>query len=247
MASDHFGRQQLEGAKRGDLADCKSAMGNNADINFTDKDMRGALYYAIQEKSIPCVEFLISKGADVAIQDNKGDTIMHVACESNYKNMVQFLLLNGQDYKTPNLSEELPGQNNGEIKALMSEVIEEELCFGKVPDDHMARLKILFEEIDYDNQGFIDEEKASKFNKFVDKRCSSSLASRDAGDFIGSCSIIDGETVTLEEWMYAWAKLYVSEERVYNKFFTEYENVCSEVGMDFKMYVAQEAGGDYDL
>ena len=84
--------------------------------------MRGALYYAIQEKSIPCVEFLISKGADVAIQDNKGDTIMHVACESNYKNMVQFLLLNGQDYKTPNLSEELPGQNNGEIKALMSEV-----------------------------------------------------------------------------------------------------------------------------
>jgi hypothetical protein len=111
----------------------------------------------------------------------------------------------------------------------------------------MARLKTLFEEIDYDNQGFIDSDKAGKFNKFVDKRCSSSLASRDADDFIGSCAIIDGETVTLEEWNYSWAKLYVSEERVYNKFFTEYENVCSEVGMDFKMFVAQEAGGDYDL
>lgn len=73
------------------------------------------------------------------------------------------------------------------------------------------------------------------------------MASRDADDFIGSCSIIDGETVTLEEWMYAWSKLYVSEERIYEKFFLEYENVCSEVGMDFKMFVQQDGSGHYDL
>ena len=111
----------------------------------------------------------------------------------------------------------------------------------------MTRLKSLFGEIDHNNQGFLDEDKAAKFNKFIDKRCSSSLASRDAGDFIGSAAIINGETVSLEEWAYAWAKLYVCDERVYTKFFTEYENVTSEMGMEFKDYVAQEAGGDYDL
>lgn len=72
----------------GELEDLKSAMGNNADVNFTDKDMRGALYYAIQEKSIPCVEYLLSKGADAAIQDCNGDGLMHVAADSGNKNMV---------------------------------------------------------------------------------------------------------------------------------------------------------------
>jgi ankyrin repeat protein len=72
----------------GDLGDIKSAMGNNADVNFCDKDMRGALYYAIQEKSIPIVEFLLSKGADAAIQDCNGDTLMHIASDTGYKNMV---------------------------------------------------------------------------------------------------------------------------------------------------------------
>jgi ankyrin repeat protein len=72
----------------GDLGDIKSAMGNNADVNFCDKDMRGALYYAIQEKSIPIVEFLLSKGADAAIQDCNGDTLMHIAADTGYKNMV---------------------------------------------------------------------------------------------------------------------------------------------------------------
>jgi ankyrin repeat protein len=72
----------------GDLGDIKSAMGNNADVNFCDKDMRGALYYAIQEKSIPIVEFLLSKGADGAIQDCNGDTLMHIASDTGNKNMV---------------------------------------------------------------------------------------------------------------------------------------------------------------
>jgi hypothetical protein len=66
-------------------------------------------------------------------------------------------------------------------------------------------------------------------------------------DFIGSCGVIDGDSVSYEEWIFAWSKLYVSDERVYERFFLEYENVCSEVGMDFKMFVQQEGGGEYDL
>ena len=85
--------------------------------------MRGALYYAIHERSIPIVEFLISKGADVFIQDCKGDSMMHYACDSKYKNMVLWLLMNNHDYKTPSLTEELPGHHNGDIKAFMSEVL----------------------------------------------------------------------------------------------------------------------------
>jgi ankyrin repeat protein len=99
--------------------------------------MRGALYYAIHQRSIPIVEFLISKGADIFIHDCKGDSIMHCACDSKYKNMVLYLLMNNHDYKTLSLTEELPGHHNGDIKAFMSEVPKNFHCLKKNKERHL--------------------------------------------------------------------------------------------------------------
>lgn len=104
----------------------------------------------------------------------------------------------------------------------------------------MLKIKGLFEDIDYNGEKRIDIEKSIRFNKFNDKKVSNFIAEKDAVDFVNSCAIIDGEDVSFEEWYFAWAKLYVSDRRIYDKFFKEYEDVKSDSDMTFKELMNQE-------
>ena len=94
----------------------------------------------------------------------------------------------------------------------------------------------------YDNKNCVESEKAARFNKFVDKRCSTYIAEKDANDFIASSALIDGEYVSLEEWLFAWAKLFFCEKKIYDKFFDAYEEAVREVGMSFKEFMQNEVG-----
>ena len=124
--------------------------------------------------------------------------------------------------------------------------MEEYRCFGILPQEETTKLTELFYDVDYNGEGFIDEEKGTHFNKFVDKRCDNSKAQRDASDFIVSCGIIDGEKVSLEEWLFSWAKLFVADKRVFEKFFRDYDQAVQEKAMGYKDYAAQEGLADYD-
>ena len=185
----------------------------------------------------------MEKGADLSIQDCEGNTLMHVAADiAGDKQMVLYFLMANVDYKTKNNMEKDPAEENGDVKAFMLESLEEYRCFGVLNNEELARLTDLYQEIDYDNKQIIDSEKAARFNKFVDKRCSTFIAERDASDFICSAALIDGENVTLEEWLFAWAKLYFCEKKIYDKFFDAYEEAVREVGMSFKEFMQNELG-----
>lgn len=111
-----------------------------------------------------------------------------------------------------------------------TKVLEEELCFGKLPEDHTARLKILFEEIDYDGSGCIDGDKAGKFNKFIEKRCSSSMASRDADDFIGKFQNFLGPQYWLFFRIQIWPRISQNSQP---KFF--FSKFCSKATKSQKL------------
>ena len=120
------------------------------------------------------------------------------------------------------------------MKLFICDIVEEYRAFKKMPSDEIYRIKQLFEEIDWDNKKTIDAEKARRFNIYVDKKVSHFIAEKDSQDFINSAAIVDGEFVSYEEWYFAWAKLYVCDRRIYDKFFKEYEKVKEESDLSFK-------------
>lgn len=243
MSGDYYGKKLQDAIDAGDFGGVKAALQSNADVNFVDKEMKGGLYYAIKGKFRSITKLLMEKGADLSIQDCDGNTIMHIACDiSKDKQMVLYMLMAGVDYKTLNNMEKAPADDTSDVKLFMEEILEEYRCFGLLSNDELARLTDLFQELDYDNKEEVDSEKAARFNKFVDKRCSTYIAEKDANDFIASAAMINGDTVTLEEWLFAWAKLYACEKKIYDKFFDAYDEAVREVGMSFKEFMQNEIG-----
>ena len=42
MTQEYYGKQLLENIKMGDIGGVKSSLGNNADVNYLDKDIFGS-------------------------------------------------------------------------------------------------------------------------------------------------------------------------------------------------------------
>jgi hypothetical protein len=232
--AEYFGKQLLLHATNGDIDSCRNALNNNADINYLDKEMKGAGWHAINGAHTELMRFLMSKNMDMSVQDVNGETLMHLACTKKNKYIVLYMLLEGVDYQLKNNANQEPGHDAKDMKAFMKEIVEEYRCFNKMPKEEVFRVTQLFEDIDYDNKKSIDGEKAAKFNKFVDKKVNNWIAEKDAGDFIESAAIIDGDTCSFDEWYYAWAKTYIADRRIYDKFFKEYETVLKESDLTFK-------------
>lgn len=243
--TDYFGKQLISNAERGDIEGCRSALNNNADVNFVDKEVKGAAYYSIFNGHRELLRFLISKNVDTNIQDVQGNSLMHVACEKRDKYMVLYMLVEGVEYKLKDNQGRLPGEEIPEMKQFINDISEEYKCFKSMSQEEVFRIKQLFEEIDYDNKKIVDADKASKFNKFVDKKVSNFIAEKDSQDFINSAAIIDGENVSYEEWFFAWAKLYASpDKKIYDKFFKEYEDVTKESDLTFKELMNSQGNDD---
>jgi ankyrin repeat protein len=70
------------------------------DVNAKDGDGRTPLYsfmrgtVTLQDEEIPekIVEFLMSKGADINVVDNKGKTLLHAATDTDNDRMIRFLI-----------------------------------------------------------------------------------------------------------------------------------------------------------
>lgn len=204
--------------------------------------MRGGLYYSVLGGFGDVAKYLVEKNADLTIQDINGDNCLHIACQARSKELVLWMMLEGVEYEQPNSMEKQPGDEQPEMKLFIAEISEEYRCFKQLPTEDIKRLRELFAELDYNKSKTIDSDKSAKFNKFIDKRVSTFIAEKDADDFISDAAILDGENVSLDEWIYAWAKLYVSDRRIYDKFHKEYEDVTVEVGMNFKQFM--EAQGE---
>ena len=90
--AEFFGKQLIGNCTNGDIASCRIALNNQADINYLDKEMKGAAWHAINGGHTELVRFLMQKGVDTSVQDINGNSLMHLACEKKNKYIVLFLL-----------------------------------------------------------------------------------------------------------------------------------------------------------
>lgn len=66
-------------------------MGYNSDVNNMNKHMT-PLYYSVKNGHNNTANLLLSKGADVDIVDNKGDTFLHRAVSEEDERSIDILL-----------------------------------------------------------------------------------------------------------------------------------------------------------
>jgi hypothetical protein len=82
-------------AESGNIQNLEKLLSLNVWVDFYSKDGQSALIKAVKARKVDSVEFLISKGADVNLQDSNGDTSLHLlASSSNSTELIEILLKN---------------------------------------------------------------------------------------------------------------------------------------------------------
>lgn len=82
-------------AESGNIQNLEKLLSLNVWVDFYSKDGQSALLKAVKARKVDSVEFLISKGADVNLQDSNGDTSLHLlASSSNSTELIEILLKN---------------------------------------------------------------------------------------------------------------------------------------------------------
>ena len=76
----------------------------------------------------------------------------------------------------------------------------------------------------------IDHHKAVRFNRYVEETLTESAAEKDAKDFMKWTAICNKSTVNLDEWLFAFSKLYVCEEAAFDKFLEDYDKAVASQG-----------------
>jgi len=72
-----------EAARKGNIAELRSAIANGLDINQSDSSGKTPLHCAVAWKHAAAVSLLLENGADVLKQDEEGKTALHYAVEFN--------------------------------------------------------------------------------------------------------------------------------------------------------------------
>ncbi|HEX9973231.1 MAG TPA: ankyrin repeat domain-containing protein, partial [bacterium] len=86
----------FDAVKANDLAKVKAFIEKDISlINVKDNNGNTPLHSAAIIGSVPITEFLISMGADMNSQEDRGYTSLHYACHYNVENIAVFLIEKG--------------------------------------------------------------------------------------------------------------------------------------------------------
>ena len=199
-------------------------------IGSVDKLQRNALYYAIKSNKLEAMETLLVKSIDVNKVDNEGMTPLHYCAKLNMKAGILKLLMHKADWLAKNKQNQTPLDLSEECRVFIEDFVVEEAAFGALDSDRTDKLKAIFSDIDFDDKRSINFEKAVNFNSFIKKNKNILIAEKDAKEFLNGCAVLNQETVSLDEWLFAFSKLFVGEPEEFEKFIADYDARVAEKG-----------------
>jgi len=226
--SDILSENFLMNVQKGSVSDCQKLISQGAKLNYADSDGNSAAHHAVMGTHIDVLRFLISEGIDLDIANTEGNTALHLACQKESRNFILPLLLAGSDPAKKNSNDEKPGEKSTTITSFIKQIHAENKAFNVLIPDQRRKLKHIFDEIARDIK-HINLDRSKMFNMFVDE-VSEEEAEKDAKDFIASCALLDKESVNLDEWMFAFAKLWVCDPGAFQKFVDDYDSAVDRKG-----------------
>jgi len=122
------------------------------------------------------------------------------------------------------------------MKMFNRKVFGENKAFKSLAPHMVKRLGEIFKDIDLDDKGSIDVEKARNYNAWVyySKKITHLDAEKDAMDFLNECCTIEKkkDKLYLEEWLYRFAILYTVEggKEIYKQFLDDYDAAVEDRG-----------------
>jgi ankyrin repeat protein len=179
--------EMISHCKKGSVDSVRSYLLKNVDINSQDKEGKGLLHHAVINNKRKMLGFLLKQDPDaeeveieINLQDNDGNSALHLACDLELKELIICLLLHKADYLLKNNKDELPGKNSPDISLFLSNITDEEKCFGILDAANLKKLTAIFNDIDYDKTKKINLKKAVSFNHFIGTGLNSNALLLDA-------------------------------------------------------------------
>jgi hypothetical protein len=117
----------IRAAEAGNISHLEKLLALNVWIDFYSKDGQSVLHKAIQAKKLNSVKFLISKGADVNLQDSNGNSPLHLlSSDVGNLEIIKILLENKANFELKNNNGETAlmkaiSANNTEVVKIISE------------------------------------------------------------------------------------------------------------------------------
>ena len=91
-------------------------------IDVADAEGKSGFLHAVINKKRDIINYLVEQQCDINIRDKEGKTALHYAASNADKNQVLFLLLNKAEPGVADNDGKLPGHDNIQIKAFISDV-----------------------------------------------------------------------------------------------------------------------------
>ncbi|KAL4497395.1 hypothetical protein ABPG72_011330 [Tetrahymena utriculariae] len=220
----------ISACQNGSVEEAKKSISNGANVDYQDQDGNNGLHYAAMNGKVEVLRYLVNNSIPLDALNNEGKTALHLACEKGDKESIFFLVTNGASVEIKNKSGQKPGEGNMDAKMLLNNIVCEEKAFNILPPAQKAKILEIFYDVDFDGQKQIDLSKSKRFNKYIDEQINDGGIEKDAKDFIKACAICNKETVNIDEWIFAFSKLYAVDQAAFDKFVDDYDKAVEKKG-----------------
>lgn len=198
--------QLVLAVQRAAIDDCKKLITSGVDVNHRDRNGNTVIFLCNTPQHTKILRLLISAGANINVVNGVGNTPIHCAVERGCMEIILILILNGADLSAHNQNKQKPEDISSKLKPMLIALSIDKQAYSLLTETHKKKLTLIFEDIDRDASGILNLEKSMRFNRFMED-ISAEVARRDAQDFLRDVAICHSGQVSLDEWLFSFAKL----------------------------------------